>query len=385
MASATTAANTVAVKAEVAEELPEVLCAGLACVDMELLSCAVPATVEAITKYGGVRYTAGGCAPQAARALAALGLRAAAAYPAADDAHGRTLRELLEKDGVQAFPVKVEGQPTALAVLPVFSDGRRGCFVSLGANEAITASALVPDSLLHNGLRAFHVGYPHLLPKVQGVALGELLRRVSKTLPSTAISLDVNGANADESTTNVLTAALRYVDLLHANLEEACTISGKASPLTAGALGRDEIEGIMQWMCQRSTESERPYESSSVFITCGKDGVFAGHLANRLGQSNLLIIHREAFALTDGTEVNSIGAGDAFAAGTIIGFLHGKVQKVREDELSTLADAGLLSARALLDSTYRKAMRDDAGPEAFLRSAESAPRLASRFRQQLQQ
>lgn len=372
--------------------VPDVLCAGLACLDMELLGCAAPPTPEAIARYARAAYAAGGCAPQAARALSVLGLRAAATYPAADDAHGNTLRTLLAAADVDARPVgdAAGGDGgTALAVLPVFRDGGRGCFVSLGANETVTQRVLVPDAMLCEGLRALHVGYPHLLPHVQGGELAALLRRVWKRVPAmSAVSLDVNGADQAEEDALVLTAALPHVTLLHANLEEACAISGLARAADAPALARVDVERVVRWMVLRafSARGEETGDETGgtgaalspiVCVTCGKHGVFVGRAEEGL---QVEILHRKTFAVTKGTEINSSGAGDAFAAGTIAGFLCATKQghTPRSVALETVANAGLLSARAALDPTYRMAVRSDF-QEDFLASAATATRVPSRF------
>jgi sugar/nucleoside kinase (ribokinase family) len=365
-------------------QLPEVLCAGLACVDMELLACALPATVEAITPYSHARYAAGGCAPQTARALAALALRTAAVYPAADDAHGRTLRDLLAAAHVAPHPVAADGRPTALAVLPVFPDGRRGCYVSLGANEAVAAAALAPSALLHAGLRAFHCGYPHLLPNVQGAALRALLDRVRAAAPAAVVSLDVNGADRCEAGAGVLTAALPAVDLLHANLEEACVISGLAPPSAAGGLGAEDVAGLVHWFCDAATAAAPACPASPCFtvcVTCGKDGVSVGRVGDGGARRNVL--HRAAYAISGRVDVNSSGAGDSFAAGSLAGLLQaGDLASTSDAALAGVADAGLASALNTLEPVHDAHRENGAcgrGLRALLDALQDRRRLPSKL------
>lgn len=66
---------------------------------------------------------------------------------------------------------------TAMAVLPIFSSGARGCFVNLAANDHLQGSEVVEalKEIAATGeglpLVAVHYGYPHFTKQV-GVVLG---------------------------------------------------------------------------------------------------------------------------------------------------------------------------------------------------------------------
>lgn len=349
-----------------------VVCAGLACVDMELHACNIPVTRETVTSFGDVSYAAGGSAPQTSRALVALGLRSTAIYPAGDDAHGRALKNLLHEDGVLARPIECSSSSsTALAVLPVFTDGSRGCFVSLGSNREVSAQDFCPSNIVNDDVQAFHFGYPHLIAGVQGKALRELYESVRQSTSGALLSLDVNGADVSERSRAIITPALSVVDLFHANLEEACTISGLHQPGTAASLTSEDVVEIARWFCDTGESSG----SIIVCITCGKDGAVVGTgTAERFRA-----VHRSAYALQDGTKINASGAGDAFVAGSIMGLLslrQGRPQRIKStetyfeqtaksrkqsmdssllgmDELAFLADAGLYSSRVRLEASSR--------------------------------
>jgi sugar/nucleoside kinase (ribokinase family) len=329
--------------------LSEILCAGLACVDIELLGCTVPRTVESIAPFRTPRYTAGGSAAQASRALAVLGFRTAAAYAAADDAHGRALVDMLRTEHVEPIPASSEGD-TPLAVLPVFDDGRRACFVSLGAAQTITQEALVPNAILHAHLRAFHFGYPHLLPKLQGTALHKLLSRVRRKAPHALISLDVNGALTAEDCAQVLRPALRLVDIMHANLEEACVISALYDPAKSLLLKKNDAHALVDWFLREG--------AAVCCVTCGRDGVFAGSVRIRDSDKRTsLVLHRPAFSLLCGTAVNTSGAGDAFASGALAGMMTTQPQpgvpvSLSAKDLADIADSGLASAVNRLDGAF---------------------------------
>lgn len=334
---------------------PTVICCGLSCVDMELHSCNRPKTIEAITKFSDARFTAGGSAPQTARALVALSIPTAALTVVGSDPHGNMLRDLLVAGGVDPSAIVVNPSVcTALAVLPLFEDGTRGCFVTLGANLTASVddylSQTVIEASFTERLCVFHFGYPHLMPNLQGDRLKELFDRVRAVAPNVMLTMDVNGADTREGAANpVLLPALEVTAAVHANLEEACVISGLASPTEISYLSAAKIRPIVQWFTDRGV--------GIACITCGKDGVFAAtgggdkgmEWARRLRLSPELergaFVHRSAFQISDGVTVNASGAGDAFTAGVISELAGSR----GEGGVARVADAGLVGALHRLD------------------------------------
>ena len=101
---------------------------------------------------------------------------------------------------------------TALAVLPIYSDGRRGCFFDAASNDSFSAKHMVElISNLSSGSTgpaldtthmsyddmesykerieamtptygAFLFGYPHLLPLIQGDALAQVLVEARRSM-----------------------------------------------------------------------------------------------------------------------------------------------------------------------------------------------------------
>jgi hypothetical protein len=101
---------------------------------------------------------------------------------------------------------------TALAVLPIYRDGRRGCFFDAASNDTFSAQQLVEMmSHLSSGSTgpaldtshmsyddmesyrerleamtdtygAFLFGYPHLLPRLQGAGLAQVLLEARMTM-----------------------------------------------------------------------------------------------------------------------------------------------------------------------------------------------------------
>lgn len=326
---------------------PVVICCGLSCVDMELHSCNVPQTTESITKFSDVRFTAGGSAPQTACALASLSIPTTVLTVVGADPHGNMLRDLLVEEGIDPSAIVVDSSVcTALAVLPLFTNGTRGCFVTLGANLTASVDEVLSQHVLEASfierLRVFHFGYPHLMPNLQGDTLKELFDRVRAAAPNVMFTMDVNGADAREDARSpVLLPALQLTAVLHANLEEACAISGLASPGDSATLSVSKIRPIVEWFTDHG--------AGIACITCGKDGVFVAtcrsvsdnerlRLSTRLERGAFL--HRRAFQVSDGVTVNASGAGDAFTAGVISELAESR----GKFGIERIADAGLVGA-----------------------------------------
>lgn len=328
---------------------------------MELHECDVPETLESITRFGKATFAAGGSAPQTARALAALSVPTSALTIIGRDPHGDTLRNILISSGVDVSTViRDESSSTALAVLPIFTDGRRGCFVTLGANLCASVDSLLSRSVVETaftaGLRVFHFGYPHLMPNLQGSNLRSLFERVREAAPHVILTMDVNGADVEETPQNpVLLPALELVAAIHANLEEACRVSGLASPAECADMPAKVIEPIVKWFTQHGV--------GIACITCGKDGVFAATRSSEAvpeekGSQGLsprleggAFVYKPAFALTEGTQVNASGAGDAFIGGVVA-----ELAQTRGSlGIRRVVDAGLLGALYRIDSSFSKA------------------------------
>lgn len=336
--------------------VPTAICCGLSTVDIQLNACDVPLTLEHITKFSHTTSTAGGSSAQTALALSSLGVPVAVSTAIGPDTYGQSLITQLSERHINTSAIVVDKSScTALAILPLFVDGRRGCFVTLGANLSTSASALyaraLSEGLLSSSLLVFHFGYPHLMPSFQASDLDFFFRVVRVTARNCVISLDVNGASLPEDEHHVLLPALQSVSIIHANLEEACVISGRADVGQCDELTVVQIQPVVQWFVEQGVEI--------ACVTYGKHGVFVAtcdslrltsDLKHRVEMSSTtnLFLHRSAFEISEGVEVNASGAGDAFIAGILAQLAHPQVEPVSLDQL---IDSGLCSALRRIDPT----------------------------------
>lgn len=330
-----------------------VICCGLSTLDMQLHSCRVPLHLEHITPFSHTTSTPGGSAPQTAYALSSLCISVSAVAAIGNDAQGTSLCAQLQAENVDTTGISVDNSScTAMAVLPLFEDGRRGCFVTLGANLSATPSSLLPRSLIEtlvsSELRVFHFGYPHLMPKLQGDALRSLFDSLRDVAPRTIITLDVNGADCAERDHRVLTPALPAVAVVHANLEEACIITALADASDAPNLTAAHVRPLARWFIDNG--------AAVACITCGSNGSFIAtadscddlrRVCLDLSLELSVYLHRPAFCVADSVKVNASGAGDAFTAGVIAEL----VESAGACGITRLVDSGLASALRRIDPT----------------------------------
>ena len=161
------------------------------------------------------------------------------------------------------------------------------------------------------------------------------------------LTLDVNGADKKETPESpVLLPALELVTVIHANLEEACVITGLQPPQNASELTARQIRPIVDWFVANG--------ANIALITSGKDGVFASTSVNPRNPNPAfpihpgVFVHREAYAVTEGAVVNASGAGDAFMAGVIAALSNASVVQSLDD----LLDSGLASALYRIDTSF---------------------------------
>ena len=363
-----------------------IVCAGLACVDMQLNHATGGDGGEAIESFEGEKSIGGGSVSMACKTLARLchgepldeGFMQVtppvvhSVIPlckVGNDATGDKLISLLEECGaacrnVDTKHVKAsrEGDTvsrTALSVLPIYQDGRRGCFFDAASNTTFSAKEII-DMLGNLSLAAsnplmdyshmsaddidnyhadlermapacgaFLFGYPHLLPMLQGERLLRVLIEARRFMVDGGITaLDLNGVpgrnldrkrrfTADDLHRDpVIGAALEEVDILHLNEDELALLTAT------------ELTGTLD-------DERRIAESANMFLQCGvaivvvtrgkKGSYVACGSASRFQRSKMLpyswvdvSVMVKAAELPPGTLINSNGAGDSFTAGFLV-------------------------------------------------------------------
>jgi len=227
----------------------------------------------------------GGSAANVAVGLARLGHRVGFVGKLGGDEHGRLLLEAFWKERIDTRGVIVETErPTAVCFIAVDGRGER-MIVALPGNALIEGT----EGLNLSGLRearAVYIGSPHTEAVARAVATAA--RRNGGT-----VFYAPGGVRGPEGV-EALRLVLEQVDVLLVSRAEALALTGCSSP--------DEAARALRGM-----------GASVVMETLGAEGALVVSSAGP--------IHVPAFEVPDVRDTT--GAGDAFAAGLIAGFLEG--------------------------------------------------------------
>lgn len=244
----------------------------------------------------------GGCACNTAVALGKLGVSTAVIGKVGHDAFGDFLLHVmhqahLDTAGIVRDP-SVSTSTTAVLVDP---DGERSFLHYSGGNAAMT-EADVDFAIIANA-RILHVAAAFLVPGLDGEPMARVLARARDMGVTTCLD---TAWDADGRWLSLVEPCLRHVDLFVPSLEEAQILSGRHEP-------RDIAEFF------------QGYGISVVVVKLGPEGCYA-----RTAEGEYTV---PSFQVP--TVVDTLGAGDAFAAG----FLAGVVQGWGTEKACRLANA----------------------------------------------
>uniref|UniRef100_A0A7S2Y4D8 Carbohydrate kinase PfkB domain-containing protein n=1 Tax=Fibrocapsa japonica TaxID=94617 RepID=A0A7S2Y4D8_9STRA len=364
--------------------LGSILCAGLACLDMQMLGATKMSDPEAINTFQKTVYCAGGSAPMTSSALAHMGMTdVGVLIKLGNDLHGDEMTRQLQSAGVRTdMVIRTDDYQTSLSVLPIFESGGRACWVELGANTSLNTEEIV--EALRAGLqtgrlpncRVFHFGYPHLLDSLQGEDLLQLLQSVKRELNNCILSVDLNGVDPDKHTVphgkDILGPALHMIDVLHANYEEAHVITGCQKPEGKAQTDLDHLRRLSSVLLEKGV--------GIVAITLGSEGAFLRVTsdASRLEASEALSYQAKAwvgqevllpaYTVEEGSSINANGAGDAFVGG-LLASLACKQQL----DTDTALRMALMTSLQRVDSNKRNNPQKLSAAEILMKCLAQAP------------
>jgi sugar/nucleoside kinase (ribokinase family) len=254
-----------------------------------------------------IALTVGSSSAITACGAARLGLRVAFVGVVGNDPFGRWMLEALAARGVDVGSCRVEPSLPTGATVILARGADRAILTSIGAMAALAADDL-PDDLLGRASH-LHVGSLFLQDRLRAELAGVLWRARALELTT---SVDPNW---DPSGTwdGGIGAILEATDVVLPNREEARRIAGVENELEAGL----------------ALAARGPV------------------VAMKLGREGGLVVGGDAAARVDAPEVevvDAIGAGDAFDAGFLAGWLDGRPP---EDCLRLAVASGSLSVRAV--------------------------------------
>jgi len=218
-----------------------------------------------------------------------------------EDENGSFAVRFMESHGIDCSGIaRTSGRPTSFTdVMTVEGTGERTFFNMHGAD-----SLLVPEDVDVSGLGCdiFHFGYLLLLDGMDapddeyGTKAARLLAKVQAAGIRT--SVDIVSEQSDRFQ-RIVRPALRYCDYCVINEIEGALATGRKA---------DDLKGICEGLFELGVKERVVVHCPEVGVTLGRDGDFV-----RVG----------SLELPSGWIKGTVGAGDAFCAGTLYALLKG--------------------------------------------------------------
>ena len=274
-------------------------------------------TIDTYPKKGmlanirSVSRSVGGCVPNVAIDLKkmAKNLKVAAIGKTGNDSEGRFVRGEMEKLGIDtSFVLTDPDEPTSFSDVMSLPSGERTFFHARGANARFSPDEIDLEKL---NCRLLHTGYLLLLDRfdekdeVYGTKMARFLKSVQEKGILTSIDV-VSDATADYRA--VILPALKYTDLFIVNETESAALSGFEPYAEDGALLPENIEKTARALSGCGVRKK-------VIIHCKKAGFCLDVPSGRFTMQTSLAFPREKIR-------GSVGAGDAFCAGSLLAFLN---------------------------------------------------------------
>lgn len=250
-----------------------------------------------------------------------------------DDELGVWIKSVLEEKGLDVSHIQIlENQSTSYTdVMTVESTGERTFFHTRGANRAFCADHVGVESLQAD---LFHMGYLLLLDRLDerdeefGTKAARLLSEVQSKGIKTSIDLVSDQSGKFQQT---VLPSLKYCNYVVINEVEGGLLTG-ISP-------RDGQGEILLDNCKKICEKILSFGVKDVVVIHCPEMSCAMEAGGRFTAMGSL-------ALPKGYIVGSVGAGDAFCAGMLYGFVYG----LSMEESMTIASCAAACNLAVKDS-----------------------------------
>ncbi len=268
-----------------------VVCAGILVADLFVPPLPrLPAAGELLVTEDFL-MDSGGCAANVATCLTRLGIRSQAVGKVGNDHFGDFIDHNLRSKGVETDGItRASAYGTSKTVILSVEGEDRRYIHTIGANADFAAHDL--DRALLSSADIFYVGGYCVLPALEQSALAELFRFAHAQGASTVLDVVVP-ATAQAPSLDALMEVLPHVDVFMPSDGEAFALTGETEP-------------------QRQAERFLAAGCGAAIITRGERGA----VAVTAGE----MVEMPAFSMET---VDPSGAGDAFAAGFIVGLLEG--------------------------------------------------------------
>ena len=218
-------------------------------------------TQNGTDELGHGRFTAypGGAPANVAVAAARLGAKSAFIGKVGDDAFGRSLTAVLEREGIDVSGLTVSCEvPTTMAIVSVDENGERefSFYRNPGADTQLTAEEAV-DALRKSGAGILHIGSLSMTTSPSREACVAAAEQAKSEGMLVSYDPNYRGAlwDSEESAVEMMKRLLPYADILKVSDEEMLMLTGT----------EDFAEG---------SRILGEYGPALVLVTLGSDGVF---------------------------------------------------------------------------------------------------------------
>ncbi len=226
-----------------------------------------------------------------------------------DDEAGAFIKNTLESSGVDISGIKTIDKNTSFTdVMQNQKSGERTFFHSRGANALFDYDSIDYDKL---DCDIFHLGYALLLDSLDcpdpeyGTRMARVLAKVSSLGIKT--SLDVVSEQSERFKALVL-PCLKHIDYLIFNEVEASQVTGIPVRDANGIIDIEAVKNISKELLEKGVHDRVVIHCPEYGFVMTKDGVFT---------------HLKSLSLPKGYIKGSVGAGDSFCAGVLLGLLKG--------------------------------------------------------------
>ena len=274
------------------EKMADVICIGAAVVDIPLRP--VSKNIFDIESYpvDRIAMTIGGDAINEATIISRLGYKTALMSKVGEDAAGKFILDFCQKEGIDTEALNIDPKvDTSINVGLVTEDGER-TFVTNRNGSLWKTDITDVDFSRFKGARLLSLASIFNCPLLDNKSLVQIFKKAKEE--GMIICADMIKPRFSEKLEDI-GEALGYIDYFFPNYDEACLLSGEK-----------DLEAI--------ADSFLKYGVKHVIIKTGKEGCFI-----KTKEKSVKVP-----AISGIKAIDTIGAGDNFAAGFITALLDGK-------------------------------------------------------------
>lgn len=223
-----------------------------------------------------------------------------------DDDNGQWITEVCAQNGVDTSALlKSKTAPTSFTdVMTVRETGRRTFFHARGANAELGPEHF---DFSNTQARVFHLGYLLLLDRMDGPSAthGTVAAEVLAAAQAAGLKTSIDCVSEDSDRfARIVLPTLKYVDYCIMNEFEAGRVTGR-KVRNGDELDRSELRAAMQSLLDSGVRERVIVHFPEGGVALGADGTWVEHGSVRLPAGYIK---------------GAAGAGDAFAAGVLLGW-----------------------------------------------------------------